>query len=170
MKVVCDCGASYNLGPKYAGRKVKCKKCTNSFLVPGAPGGRPKTAAELKREREDALLSKHAKEYDKRASTAEFIENNFKDAIEEARSNWAMASIGSGILIIVIGLILGWYMWQFEGGYTWAVIAYLMYAGGQYWVAPLFFAVGTWRIITGASELIHVAKLKRERKKKKKKA
>ena len=63
MKVRCSCGATYNVPENFAGRKVKCKRCKESFVVGGAgqPVTRPakrKKKQLSKAEREDALLKK----------------------------------------------------------------------------------------------------------------
>ena len=37
IQVTCECGATYALKPKFAGKRVKCAKCKNAFQVPIPP-------------------------------------------------------------------------------------------------------------------------------------
>ena len=60
MKVSCSCGATYNVPESYAGRKVKCKRCKESFIAGGGAGQPVTRPAKRKKkqlskaEREDA--------------------------------------------------------------------------------------------------------------------
>jgi hypothetical protein len=37
LKVTCDCGANYTVREELAGKKGRCRKCGNTFVIPSAP-------------------------------------------------------------------------------------------------------------------------------------
>lgn len=193
MKVKCNCGAIYQLSEKFSGKKVKCKKCASSFRVPdlwqqsnsdpllavdasniGIPiQSKPlkKSAAQLKREREDALIAKHEKSSKaKGKSTEDFIADNFRDALESKRHDKAVYAIFYGIACFVLAVVLFIVMHMLEkGGVAPRIIVYLTMVYGKWWVPPIVFLIGVYQLLTGIMELADLNQAQKSRTKKKKK-
>ena len=118
MKAECSCGAAYKLPDKFAGKRVKCKKCGQAFKVPelgtlasgddllsmdasslGVPVERKSNdeRAKQKRAKEDALLAK----FEGKTSTEDFIANNCRDALLQGRHDRAVYKLffGAGLIL-----------------------------------------------------------------------
>ena len=175
IKLICKCGAVYNVPAKFAGKKVKCKMCPMRLEVPGASSGNPagarqrrstahKTPEQIKREKEDALLKNYEGSIKRKEDFENFIEDNFKSAFEESRLDFAIGGIIFGIVCLVTAIALLIYMLGVEDGdVVPKVIGVLMIMWGVWWVPPLIFGVGIWRLVVGVHDVMHVRKIRRER-------
>ena len=99
MKVRCPCGATYNVPENHAGRKVKYKRCKESFIAGGGAGQpvtRPvkrKKKQLSKAEREDALLNK----FSNGSNIEERMAQRHRDTIESDRTSNGITFILKGI-------------------------------------------------------------------------
>ena len=187
MKVKCKCGAIYELAAKFAGKSLKCKTCGAGFRIPDsnqtnhstgtAPANtgtpvkriRPrKTPAQIKREKEDALLAKYDKSAkSKGVSTEDFIADNFRDSFESKRHDNAVYSIAYGVACLVLAFVLFIILDMLEkgGGVAPKIIAALAMVRGKYWAPPIVFLFGVWKLVSGISELKQLHSNKKDRSK-----
>jgi len=110
MKVSCSCGATYNVPENYAGRKVKCKRCKESFIA-GGGAGQPVTQPRKRKkkqlsktEREDALL----KQLSSGSNLEERMVQRERDSIESDRTSNSILFILKGIGCFLLAGFVFW--------------------------------------------------------------
>ena len=176
MNIRCSCGAGYQVTANLAGKQVRCKKCNEVFVVPAnspstaeVPEGitRPnrkkqKTPAELKREKEDALLAKFSKS--KKKSSEDFIADNIRDGFEEQQHSAAVRNVFIGPVCIVLAVMSYFLLASLEnGGVAPRIVWVFVLLKGKYWVPPLIFIFGAWSLFSGVVELISIGQARRQR-------
>jgi len=153
MKVSCSCGAKYNVPENFAGRKVKCKKCKESFIAGGGSGQpvtRPvkrKKKQLSKSEREDALLKKHSSG----SNLEERMAQRERDTIEADRTSNGLTLIAIGAMFL-LGSILAWFGLSYlaeNGGRVPRIVALLVLLRGEWWVPGLMVLMGLYKIFIG---------------------
>ena len=191
MKVKCHCGAVYQVPPQFHGKQVRCKKCSGSFLVPSGsssvatapaqaanrmrataastraaarPAPRKKTAAQLKREKEDALLAKYSG--NRKKSAEDIIAESFENSFDEANHRAAVISIAIGIILIAVSIFLFYYLNSIEDGdVVLRIVWVFLMIGGKWWLPPAIFLFGLFRLVVGIRDVSSVARVRKQRKK-----
>ena len=176
MNVRCSCGAAYKVGANLSGKKIRCKKCSAVFVVPkkaadtAAPATRQvrkkqKTPAELKREKEDALLAKFANS--KKKSSEDFIADNIRDSFEEQKHSAAVRNVFIGPACIVLSILSYFLLSSLEnGGIAPRIVWLFVMLKGKYWMPPVLFIIGAGILLFGILELVTIGQKKRQRSQK----
>lgn len=158
MKVRCSCGATYNVPENYAGRKVKCKKCNESFIAGGGSGQpvtRPvkrKKKPLSKAEREEALLNK----FSSGSSLEERMDQRARDTIESERTSNGLSYIAVGVALLVAAIPV-WFGLNYlaqNGGRVPTVVALLVLLRGEWWVPPIMALIGLYKMLIGTLALM----------------
>ena len=163
MKVSCSCGATYNVPENYAGRKVKCKRCKESFIASGGAGQPVTRPAKRKKkqlskaEREDALLKK----FSSGSNIEERMEQRARDTIESDRTSNAITFILKGIGCFLLAAFVFWALSAVGAGGgpvrvrgIVAIFFLLRFLMAQYWLPPLIVLYGIYLIFIGIMALM----------------
>lgn len=182
MKVKCHCGMVYQVTAAVAGRRVKCKKCSRSFTVPGTRSGespkkrttaqgpasralaqgvtpKKKTPAQLKAEREEAVLKKYI-DPNKKTLEEQIVERRH-DRIEKLRVTNSAQYIVIGVVLAALGIgafMLFAYLGR-NGGVVPRVVAAVYYTGGQWWLPILFLLAAAYHFFIGIGSLMRIVNI-----------
>ncbi len=163
MKVRCSCGATYNVPENYAGRKVKCKRCKESFIA-GGGAGRPATRPVKRKkkqlskaEREDALLNK----FSTGSNLEERMAQRQRDTIESDRTSNGITFILKGIGCFLLAAFVFWVLTAVGAGGgpirvrgILGILILLKFLMAQYWLPPLIILYGLYGIYIGIMSLM----------------
>ncbi len=164
MKVDCVCGATYNVPESYAGRKVKCKRCKDSFIAGGGTG-QPRTGsvkrqkgALSKEEREEALLKK----YSSGSNLQERMAQRERDTIEADRTSNSIVFILKGVGCFLLAGFVFWVLTATgvgdgvgrRGRRVLAIALLLRVVMAEYWLPPLIVLYGLYLIYLGIMSLM----------------
>ena len=180
MRVQCSCGAVYQLKSSFAGKRFACKKCGAAVKVPmhsrstGAAGSksrapeaatrnsprhqpqRPKSAAELKAEREEALLAKYSE--GDGSSLEDRIAERQRERIEDDRYIQGAKHIIIGVvcLAFAVGAFLLFHYLEQHGGVVPRIVAVLFWLGGKWWVPAVLALIGAFQLFIGIGSCMKV--------------
>lgn len=182
MRVQCSCGAVYQLKSSFAGKRFACKKCGAGVKVPlhsrspgmqtagstsRAPQGatrnssrqqsqRPRTAAELKAEREEALLQQYSQ--GDGSSLEDRIAERQRERIEDDRYVQGAKHIIIGIVCFAfaIGAFLLFHYLEQHGGVVPRIVAVLFWLGGKWWVPAVLALIGAFQLFIGIGSCMKV--------------
>lgn len=168
MKISCSCGATYTVPESFAGRKVKCKKCKESFVAGGGAGQpvtRPvkrKKKQLSKAEREDALLKK----FSSGSNIEERMEQRQRDTVESDRTSNSIIFILKGVGCFFLAAFVFWALsavgigsgrvggGRLRGRGIVGIFILLRFLWAQYWLPPLFVLYGFYLIYIGIMSLM----------------
>ena len=180
MKVNCKCGAAYNVKFQLIGKKVKCKKCGQGFvvpapnsagLVPATDSKRPAqkkdmSAAKEKAAREKALLDKMIDPEAKQKKTLEErIRERRADSVEQMRVSHGINGIVLGTigLLLAIGTFVMFFLYPKGGEATPIPVTILHYIEAQWWLGVLFLVFAAYQLTMGIGSLTRMIDIEKER-------